>query len=337
MKSFQERNPLTIAVVGLAAMVLIFFAAFNAQSLPIIGTGQTYSAYFGEAGGLRPGNEVRIAGVKVGKVTDISLVGAKVKVQFRVKGAWMGDQTTAAIKIKTMLGQKFLSLDPLGSGELDASSTIPLARTITPYDVNAALSDLSSTVDEIDTDKVAKSFEVLSATFKNTPKSVRAVVDSLSALSKTVSSRDAELQRLLKNTATVSGTLASRNRQFGRLIDDANLLLAELAKRRDVIHDMLVGTTTLGTELQGLVHDNEKTLTPALAKLDTVAAILMNNQADLDRAVKTLGPYYSMISSALGNGRWVDSYVCGLFDSAQAPVLDSDAERNCSPVPGGGK
>lgn len=337
MKSFQERNHAVIAVVGLVTMVLAFFAAFNAESLPVIGGGTTYSAYFGEAGGLKAGNQVRIAGVRVGKVTHISLDKDKVKVDFQVKDAWMGDQTTAAIKIKTMLGQKFLALNPGGSAKLDPSQPIPLKRTTTPYDVNAALSDLSTTVTEIDTARMAKGFAVLADTFKNTPKSVRTMVDGLSALSRTVSSRDAQLQALLKNTSDVTGTLASSNADFGRLIDDGDLLLAELAKRRDAVGKMLAGTASLGVQLQGLVKDNEKALAPALAKLDKVSKILSVNQDHLERAVKMLGPYYSMVTSSMGNGAWLDAYVCGLFDANHAPVLKNDVARNCAPAHGGRK
>ncbi|NED01552.1 MCE family protein, partial [Streptomyces sp. SID6648] len=78
--------------------------------------GTTYSADFSEAAGLDTGDEVRIAGVKVGRVTGVALDGAKVKVTFEVEDAWVGDRTTAAIAIKTVLGDKYLALDPLGAG-----------------------------------------------------------------------------------------------------------------------------------------------------------------------------------------------------------------------------
>jgi phospholipid/cholesterol/gamma-HCH transport system substrate-binding protein len=51
--------------------------------------------------------------------------------------------------------------------------------------------------------------------------------------------------------------------------------------------------------------------------------------------VKKLGPYYRLLTSAMGNGHWVDAYVCGLFDDQDAPVLDNDVVRNCHP--GGAK
>lgn len=83
---FRDRNPVVIGAAGLTTLTLLTFAAFNADSLPLIGGGRTYSAAFSEAGGLKPGDEVRIAGVKVGKVEEVDLDGDHVKVTFKVKG-----------------------------------------------------------------------------------------------------------------------------------------------------------------------------------------------------------------------------------------------------------
>ena len=78
---------------------------FNVDKLPFIGGGTTYRAAFSEAGGLKPGDEVRIAGVKVGKVTGVALEGDHVQVDFEIKGApEFGTQTGASIRIKTVLG-----------------------------------------------------------------------------------------------------------------------------------------------------------------------------------------------------------------------------------------
>lgn len=332
--AFAERNKIAIAVIGFLVLTMIFLLTFYANSLPGL-SGSKHTALFAEAGGIRPGNEVRVAGVKVGEVTDISLQGKVVKVQFRIKGVDLGEQTTAAVKVKTMLGQKYLSISPHGSGTLRGD--IPLARTTTPYDVNAALSELSTTVDNINTGQLEKSFNVLSAAFKNTPASVRGVVKGLTGLSRTLSSRDSQLAALFASTNGVTKTLQERNEEFAKIINDGTDLLDELAARRRAVTKMLAGTAQLGIQLRGLVTDNEATLRPALAKLDKVSAILHDNQANLDAALKELGPYYKVLTSATGNGHWIDSYICGLFDSSGAPELQNDVVRNCTPTRGGGK
>lgn len=327
--SFGERNRVVIAVVGLLVLGAIFFGTLKAEDLPVVGGGEQHEAYLAETAGLRAGDEVRVAGVKVGKVTGVELEGAQVRVAFRVKGVSLGDETTAAVKIKTLLGKKFLSLDPLGTGELDGP--IPVERTTTPYDVNAALSDLSSTITEIDTEQLEESLTTMAEVFADTPESVRGMVDGLSRLSRTISSRDDDLARLFESTRNVTGTLAARNDELGALVDDGNLLLTELANRRESIRKLLRSTTTLGRELAGVVRDNEAQLKPALAKLDRVSAMLRRNQRHLDDALAVIGPYYRMLSAAMGNGRWLDSYLCGLFDAENAPLLENDVLRDCRP------
>ncbi|KQP78331.1 ABC transporter substrate-binding protein [Aeromicrobium sp. Leaf289] len=333
--AFAERNRVVIAVVGLLTMAIGFLLAFNAQALPIIGGGSTYQAQFAEAGGLKPGNEVRVAGVKVGEVTGLELDGDTVVVTFRAKDVRVGPQSRAAIKVKTTLGQKFLAVDPLGAGEIDGP--IPLQRTSTPYDVNAAFSDLSDTIGEIDTAQLETSLDVLSDTFEDTPKAVRESVAGLTDLSRVVAKRDDELAALLASTREVSGTLKDRNAEFAKLLQDGSSLLEELASRRETVQALLDGTERLGTQLTGLVRDNEEQLRPALAKLDDVAEILQANQSKLEASLRRLGPYYRTLASATGNGPWVDAYICGLFDASGAPELRNDVARDCAPKKGGGQ
>ena len=125
-KPFRDRNPVIIGAVSLAVIAALVFLAFNAQSLPLIGGGTVYRAQFSEAAGLQPDDPVRVAGVKVGKVESLALEDGAVTVEFRVKDAFVGDRSEAAIKIETVLGAKYLALVPRGSTELDPDKPIPL-------------------------------------------------------------------------------------------------------------------------------------------------------------------------------------------------------------------
>lgn len=334
MKAFNERNPIVIAVVGLVTLVVLGLGVFYSNDLPFIGNGTTYSAYFTDAGGLQDGDDVRIAGVKVGQVESIGIRGTQVRIEFTVKNAWVGDQSTAAIRIKTLLGQEYLAVDPEGVGAQDSGSTIPSSRTATPIDVVQALSGLSDTAGNIDTAQLSKSFEVLSAAFKQTPSTVRATLQGLSALSHTIASRDEKLRELAQNAREVTGTLSQSNNQFAALINDGGLLLQELQARSSAITSLLNGARQLATQLSGLVSDNERTIGPALASLQKVTAILASNQQNLSQALRLIGPYYSMLNDAAGSGHWVDAYLCGLFDSNDDPILSANVVRNCNPGAG---
>ena len=320
-RSFLERSPRVIAVVGVTVIVLVAATAFFADDLPFGTTG--YTAYFTEAAGLKPSDEVAVAGVKVGEVTGVTLDGDQVRVGFRVGDAWIGDRTTASIEIKTLLGQKYLELDPAGSGAQDPGQPIPRQRTAAPYDVVAAFDDLAGTVSQIDTGQLAKSFQVLSDTFRNAPGEIRATVDGLSSLSKSISSRDEQLRELLAGTKKISQTLADRDEQFQKLIGDGALLLDEVQQRRQAIGALLSGSKELATQLQGLVQDNNHQLGPTLTQLDQVTATLQRNQSNLDKGLALIGPYYRLLDNALGNGRWIDTYLCGLVPATPG--------RDCTP------
>ncbi|MTD57758.1 MCE family protein [Amycolatopsis pithecellobii] len=320
MKSFQSRNPVPIAVVGLVLMVLGLVVALNADNLPIIGAGTTYSADFTEAAGLKPDDEVRVAGVKVGKVTDVSLDGAQVKVSFKVKDAWLGDRTSAAIKIKTLLGQKYLALDPQGSGTLNPSTTIPKERTLSPYDVLDAFRDLSSTVDQIDTQQLARSFDTLSQTLSGTPAELKGALSGLQQLSDTVAKRDTQLSQLLANTKQISQTLADRDQELTRLLTDGNQLLDEISQREQAISTLLTGSQELSKQLQGLINDNDAQLTPVLNSLDQLTSMLQRNQNSLAQGIAKFAPYIRVFTNTVGNGHWFDNYICGLLLPSVGPL-----------------
>lgn len=326
MTSFSQRDPLTIGIAGLVVLALAFVTAMNFERLPIVG-GTQYSAEFSEAAGLQRDNEVRVAGVRVGSVTDVRLDGERVRVDFRVDDAWLGDRTAAAIRVKTLLGQKYLALDPKGDRALDAGRSIPLDRTMAPYDVMEAFSDLSGTLDDIDTDQLARSFRTMSDTFAGTPDEVSGALDGLTRLSNTIANRDQQLKELLDNTQRLSKTVSDRNGEFERLLRDGNALLSEVRSRRDSVRSLLRGTRELSSQLSGLVADNQQQLGPALEQLDRVTKMLQRNQDNLDRSLELFAPFTRMFSNVLGNGRWFDAYICGLVPPAVGPVN----EKGCQP------
>jgi phospholipid/cholesterol/gamma-HCH transport system substrate-binding protein len=330
LKPIRERNPIGVAVAGLAILAALALLAYFSGNVPLIGGGTGYTADFAEAAGLQAGNEVRVAGVTVGRVTGVSLDGNKVAVAFTVKNAWVGDRTTAAIKIKTLLGEKYLSLDPLGAASQDPAQPIPLARTTSPYDVTQAFSGVGQQISQIDTTKLAQSLETLSQAFSGTPRYVRQALTGLASLSATVASRDAQVTKLLAGTKTVSGTLASEDARFQALLGDGNLLLSMLRQRQAAIHSLLLGTQALATQLSGLVSDNQSTLNPALQALDQVTTVLQENQANLARALKLAGPYYRLLGNAVGSGRWFDVYLCGLIPKSYLSPGTAPA-RGCKP------
>jgi len=307
----MTRRPVPLAVGGLAVLAVVVLLAFNAPAL--LSTATTYRADFTEAAGLQAGDLVTIAGVEAGRVGAVRLDGDHVRVTFAVEDAWVGDQTSASIQIRTLLGAKHLALDPQGSGPLDPATPIPLSRTASPLDVVAAFDGLSATIDQLDTKQLATSLETLAATFRDTPGEVRGALDGLSRLSTTVAGRDDEIRALLAGTHRLSGVLAARTDDVTTLLADGNRLLAELQRRQDAIARLLTGTRSLAQQLTGLVADNQAQLRPTLETLGRVVDVLQRNQDDLAATIKNEAVFIRLFSGAVGSGRWFDSYICGLL------------------------
>ncbi|WP_308042662.1 MCE family protein [Micromonospora sp. PLK6-60] len=317
MKPFRERNPVVVGAVSLTVLVAALLGAFQLDRVAAL-TSRSYRAAFTDASGLAVGNEVRVAGVRVGKVTAVELARDArpyVRVRFRVDddGVRLGGDTGATIRIKTVLGQKYLALAPAGPGRLPEGGQIPLSRTAAPFDVVQAVSGLAGTLDKVDTAQLAAAFDTLSETFADTPGSVNTSLVGLSRLSRTVADRDAELRALLARARDVTKVLADRDEEFRKLVADGERLLAEVIRRRDAIHRLLVGTAELSTQLSGLVADNRAQLEPALRQLREVVAILQRNRDDLERTVQRMAPFVTAFANVVGNGRWFDSYVQGLL------------------------
>jgi phospholipid/cholesterol/gamma-HCH transport system substrate-binding protein len=310
MKPFRERNPVIIGAASLAVIVLMVLAAFRAQDLPLIGGGDTYYASFAESGGLRVNDEVRIAGVRVGKVNSVELEDGAVKVGFKVKtDSTFGEDTEAAIKVKTLLGAMYLSLEPKGSGQLEEGTTIPVARTSSPFDVVDAFEGLAETSGEIDTDQLAKSLSTFADLTRSTPEEFREALTGVSALSRTVASRDQEINSLLQNLERVSTVLNARDEDIVTLMRDADVLFRALVSRRDAVHNLLVSTSKLSTELTQLVSQSRADLKPALNHLENVLAVLNKNQDNLDNSLRLMEPFYRVFANTLGTGPWFDTYI----------------------------
>ena len=307
---FREKNPVIIGAVSLAVIFAFILAAFKAEDLPVIGGGDTYYAAFSEAGGLKANDEVRIAGVRVGKVQAVELVGDHVRVSFKVQsGEKFGSRTGAAIKVKTLLGAMYLGLEPEGAGQLEKESTIPVKRTTSPYDVVEAFSGLAERSEDIDTDELTKSLNTLAALTENTPEEFQSALSGLSDLSQNIAARDEQLNTLLKNTKKVSTVLGDRSGDLVTLMREGDKLFSALAARRESVHNLLVATSQLSVQLTGLVRDTRADLKPALDHLGNVVDVLNKNQQNLDNSLRLMAPFYRVFANTLGNGPWFDTYI----------------------------
>ncbi len=322
-KTFNQPSPVVIGLIGTAVLILLTIAGFQYDKLPFIKKTKDYSAYFAEAGGIKPGSAVRISGLGVGRVSGLRLEGAKVRVGFTVrKGIHLGDRTEAAIKTETILGSKMLELTSRGDGELNGA--IPLERTTSPYDLPVALGDLTTTISGLDTNQLSAALTTLANTLKETPADLKPALEGVARFSQTLNNRDGQLRSLLGNADKVSGVLGRRSQQIATLVANSDALLAALLSERDSLDVLMTNLTAVSQQISGLVADNRSQLKPALDKLNGVLEILDNRKEDLQRTLPKFKRYAMSFGEVLGSGPFFKAYVANLIPGQiGGPTLDA--------------
>ncbi|WP_167104533.1 MCE family protein [Mycobacterium sp. DL592] len=295
-----------LSIAGAAALALEY------DKLPFVNSATRYEAYFAEAGGLRPGAAVQVAGYRVGEVSSVDLQGARVLVSFDVdEDIRLGEQTEANIRTKSLLGAKVLQITPRGTGEL--RQPIPLERTKAPYQLPDALGDLSATISGLDTTSVSDALTTLADTFRDTPPAVQQAVAGVGRFSESLNTRDAALRSLLDDASKATGVLSERADQIARLVADSNQLLAELAMQSSSLEQIAGNLSALAQQLQGFIDDNKTELRPTLTKLNSVLSIVDARKAGLQQAIKYLNQYAMSLGESVASGPFFKAYIANLL------------------------
>ena len=324
MLKYRGSSLIRPGFIGVALILLVIIVGLQPDYLQSMATSIRHKALFTEAGGLQPGDDVKVAGVKVGSVTEVGLQEGKALVSFAIDGkVHLGSTTSAHIRTGTLLGERMLTLDSDGSGTLRGADVIPLSRTSSPYTLTDAVSEFTSNTAGTDTAAINQSLDTLSDTIDRMAPQLGPTFDGLTRLSRTLNSRNESLAALLKNAADVTGILSQRSAQVNTLLLNANDLLGVLSERRYAIVNLLANTSALSQQLSGLVADNEAELAPTLEKLNSVTAMLEKNRDNIAKALKGLAKYQVTQGESVSNGFYYNAFVGNLLPSQTLqPFLD---------------
>ncbi|RAV15223.1 mammalian cell entry protein [Mycolicibacterium sp. GF69] len=290
---------LRAGIFGIAIVVCVLLVAFGYNTLPFYPQGKSYEAFFADAGGISPGNDVNVSGIAVGKVTGVGLAGDVAKVTFTVdRKVRLGDQTLVSIRTDTVLGERSLGVAPQGSGSV---TSIPLARTTVPYTLNMALQDLGQNSDALDKDQLTRALQVLTDSFRDATPELRRTLDGVATLSRSINANDAALGQLLARAKSVSEVVADRAGQVNQLITDGNQLFAALDERRAALGSLIAGIDDVSREISGFVADNRREFGPALKKLNLVLDNLLERREHISEALKRLPPYATALGESVGS------------------------------------
>ncbi|MET0897653.1 MAG: MlaD family protein [Mycobacterium sp.] len=311
---------IAIAVVAvlIGAMLLVKVAEVGYRD---------YSARFLQAAALRVGNPVTIAGIPVGEVTSLKLAGDHVEAGLKVRNdVVLGEDSRATIKITTILGSRYLSLDPEGENSLP-NNMFDLDHTEVPYDLQEALADVTTTYEQVDTDSFAKTLSVLGKELEGLPAVVPQALENTHTLSTIIAERRDQLGELLKTTEVVSNTLQRQKSTIGGLVNQGNDLLGEFVARRASFQAMMDALTNLVQTLSGIIVDDRPELEALLVNIRQLSDMLAQHD-DLLRSTLQSGPVALRgLANASGtgnavdlnasNGLLVDSWMCAISGRAK--------------------
>ncbi|OBK14112.1 MlaD family protein [Mycobacterium asiaticum] len=286
-----------------------------------------YTAEFLQAASLRPGNPITVAGIPVGEVTSMKLDGDHVEAGLKIRNdVVLGRDSKASIKVTTILGSRYLALEPNGSGSL-ANNTFDLAHTEVPYDLQAALHDATTTFEQVDSDRFAQSLAVLGKQLEKLPPVVPQAMANIDSLSSIIAQRRDQLGQLLKSTEQVTNTLRRQQANIGSVVNQAQQLLGEFAARRAVFHAMMQSLTSLVDNMNQIVVNDRagvdallkdmREFTDMVAKHDDLVGNVLQATPIFAREATNLTGDANAVSFNLPSSLLIDSWMCAISGRAQ--------------------
>jgi virulence factor Mce-like protein len=190
------KNPITWGVTALATAVAVAATAGLLYVNPP--QRQIVTFYTQDAASIRPGDQVRIAGITVGKVKDLSLETDRVRVRAQIDDtAFVGDQSQVQVRMLTVVGGYYVNVQSLGDAPL-GSNPIPVERTNMPYNLMRTLADATKITDNVEAVPINQSLEQLSNGLSgNNRDSISAIIDAGNSLMSTIDRQRGQISNIL--------------------------------------------------------------------------------------------------------------------------------------------
>lgn len=314
-----------------AVKLLIFIVVTTvATSLLVVTIGNIsfkpeneYKAVFSDATGVVKGDDVRIAGVRVGAVKDIEIHDrSRAIVTFTVdENAQVSAGTNAAIRYRNLVGQRYIALTQ-GVGNpsiLREGATIPLARTQPALDLTVLFNGFKPLFEALSPEDINKlSYEIITV-FQGEGGTLESLLAHTASVTSTLASRDQVIGELIENLNEVMVTLGNRDAELSELLIRLRQFVSGLSQDREAILGSLESISDLAVETSDLVSGIRKPLTKDIKELREVAGTLDRNKAELDRAIQVLPIKLEKIGRTAIYGSWFNFYLCNFKGQVTLP------------------
>ena len=317
---------LVFAAVTITATSVLALTIANIQ----FGDKSTYTAVFTDATGVQAGQDVRIAGVRVGEVTDVRVAphrggdGASAEVEIRVlRSSPLTRGTEATIKYRNLVGQRYVALSQGvgGATPLPDGAVIPLERTHPALDLTVLFNGFKPLFAALSPKDVNELSQLIVQTLQGEGGDINSLLSRTASLTSAIADRDAVIGRTVDNLNAVLGTVDEHDTQLASLIDQLQRFTSGLAADREAIGGALDGINSLSAETAGLLVTTRPVIKDDIAQLRTLAGTLNkpDNAKLFEEFITTVPSRITTLTRTASYGSWFNFYLCR-FDSKR-PVL----------------
>jgi phospholipid/cholesterol/gamma-HCH transport system substrate-binding protein len=304
------------------------------------GDTKQYKAVFSDATGVVNGDDVRVAGVKVGNVQDVEVYDrTKALVTFKVDtDHQITDSTFASVRYRNLVGQRYISLSQGvgGPSVLREGATIPMSKTAPALDLTVLFNGFKPLFEALSPADVNQlSYEIITV-FQGEGGTLESLLAHTASVTTTLASRDQIIGDLITNLNQVMTTLGNRDAELSNLLIKLREFISGLSQDRQAILGSLDSVSALAVQTSDLVTGIRPGLTKDIKELRKVAGTLDANKGEIDRALQVLPIKLNKVGRTAIYGSWFNFYLCN-FDGrvklpggAQVPVDYDTGGARCN-------
>ncbi|MFE5288503.1 MlaD family protein [Nocardia sp. NPDC056611] len=297
---------------GIAGVVVCVIALAVAGAVYVIPFGQrTYVADFRISGGARPGDEVRVAGINVGKIRAVDLVGDHVEVAFTVnRDVRVGDRSAVEVKMLTPIGGHYLALAPVGDKDL-ASKHIPPERTTTPFELSDILDKGTPVFGKVDATTMRDTIGQLNAALAQQPDAVRGVIGNADELTGLLAERTDQLNSALTVSDEYIAAIADDKALLADFVKQLGTVADQLGNRKNDIVSMfaLLKRFLIVLHRPLMAYDS---IEPSVTQFEQLFSKLMEDPNRLDTVITGMREVINRLSGLLGTQVQVEDPAAGV-------------------------
>jgi phospholipid/cholesterol/gamma-HCH transport system substrate-binding protein len=288
------------------------------------GSTQTYKADFTSAQGLNIGDDVRIAGVRVGTVSGINIVRHNVaEVSFTVeKSHPLPSSAQIKLRYRNLVGQRYLDVSQ-GAGDSTKLQKpdvpIPTSRTTPPVDLTVLFAGFKPLFEGLDADQINKLSTAIIATLQGEGGSLETLFNLVGDLTNSLADRDQLIGQVIDNLNTVLDTLGQRDTELSNLIVQLQQFISGLANDRFTIGNALDGINKLTTNTAGLLTQVRAPLAKDIRDITGLVGVLNNNSGTLQFVINELPATIGPLVRTASYGSWFNFYLCSMQGTMTLP------------------